>query len=520
MTSQAHLYSARKRAVNVELIKSILYANNQADYDHAMTNFTENLHPSLFAELDWMENTIPANQRENAREMNDSLFLNNLEKIIKLREIEFELNEDELFDEVLENRDFYSYIIEIEPKISAAFNENNYQSILNAFRQTNEKKIYLHPNRYKDIGHITEQKLSQLNDRQNLPFVMKEILLNLLALSLDHVSSRMRTRNFVRKTGMEVFQFAVGEITSKYQIDELKKMASYIKGNANEFYLLHLLESLNVIEEFLENSNILMTNKFEGEKAVGYGHCGHCAMMFSSCAIISLDPTCPYLIEQSGALHLPLKFNTAQCPFCGQVRRIDTPAMFYRPSNKKVIYNIPTHNQYSEAEAENFYAELIGELKERYKKRISPEEAEAFDNAGEEITYNMAHFLTAIQMGTVNKVWHTFIQVGLADGSALLVDKTTSTIIDLIDPAEVEQMWDLSTDDPAMENLSQDKNINMQLFRDAKEDYGKGDYKKAERLFTDLYGSNPDNAIICRYLASVYLYQGKKKMAEELINKK
>ena len=520
MKSHVSLYSARMRAVNVELIKSVLYANNQADYDQAMSNFIENIHPSLFSELDWMENTVPANHRENAGKMNDELFLNNLEQIVKLREIEFELNEDELFDEVMENIDFYRYIIDIEPKISEAFNKNNYQSILSAYRQTSEKRNYTHPDRYKDIGRITEQKLYRLTDKQNIPLVMKEIVQNLLAFSLDHVSSRMRTKKFIRKTGVEVFQFAVDEITSASQIVELKEMVRYIKENANEFHLLPLLESLNVIEKFLENSNILMSDKFEGEKAVGYGPCGHCAMAFSSIAIISLDPTCPYLFEQGDTLHLPLEFNTAQCPFCGQVRRIDTPAMFYRPSNKKVIYNIPTQNQYSESEAENHYGEMIGILRERYKNRISPEEAEVFDKAGEEITYNMAHFLTAIQMGTTNKVWHAFLRVGLADGSAMLLDKTTGTLIDLIDSEEVAQMWDLSAGDSAMEIFSIDKNINKQLFQMAKEAYYKGDYEKAEQLFTDIYELNRDDTIIRRYLTSVYLYQGKKEMAEKLINKK
>jgi hypothetical protein len=518
MKRYSTLYPARNRAFNVDLIKSIIYSRDKIEYDQAITNFIENLHPSLFAELDRMEISVPANQRENAREMNDALFLNNLGRIIQLREIEFELNEDELFDEVLENRDFYRYILEIEPKISEAFKKNTYQSILGAYNQTFEKKDFINPNRYEDVRSMTGQKLYRITDRENIPLVMREILLNLLALSLDHISSRIRAKKFVRKTGMEVFQFNVGEITSDNQIDELRQMVIYIVQNANEFYLHPLLEGLNVIEKFLEKGNLLMADKFEGEKAVGFGNCGNCSMMFSSSAIVSLDPTCPYLIDKNDSLHLPLEFNSAQCPFCGIVRRIDAPAMFYRPSNKKIIYNIPTHNQYSKTEAENLYAEMIGEIRERYKKRLPPEEAVAFDNAGEEITYNILHFLTSIQMGTVNRVSHAFLQVELFGGSSLLVDKTTNTIIDLTNPAEVAQMWDLSDDNILTEDSGLSKNIDEQAFRNAKDAYNKGDYEKAEQLFTEIYKTDRDNKIISSYLSSVYLLQGKKELADELFN--
>ncbi len=518
MKPNANIYPARERATNVELIKGLLYAESRESYDGALTRFIENIHPSLFAELDWMENSVPAQRRENAQAMNDALFLNNLESIIKLREIEFELPQDELFDEIKENRDFYKYILETEPKISKVFKENNYRAIVSAYEQTNEKSTYANPNKYKEIARITEHKLYQINDRQNLPLVMREVLMNLLALSLDHVSTRMRTKKFVRKTGMEVFQFNVGEITSEHQIMELKDMVSYIKENVHGYGLLPLWESLSVMEDFLDHGNILKADRFDGEKAVGYGHCGHCAMMFCSAAVISLDSTCPYFIDQNDRLHLPLEFNSAQCPFCGKVRRIDTPAMFYRPSNKKVIYNIPTQNQYSESEAEDLYGEMIGKLRERYKKRISAEEAEVFDRSGEEITYNMVHFITAIQMGTVNRVWHTFLRLRLADGSALLLDQTSNTLIDLIYPADVTQMWDLIPEDTAGKILTLDKNIDKQAFRDAKEVYNRGDYQKAETLFANLYKTHPEDKIIGRYLASVYMYLGKNEMAVAIFN--
>ncbi|SMO73407.1 hypothetical protein SAMN06265379_10680 [Saccharicrinis carchari] len=160
---------------------------------------------------------------------------------------------------------------------------------------------------------------------------------------------------------------------------------------------------------------------------------------------------------------------------------------------------------------------MIGELRERYKKRISSQEAEAFDRAGEEISYNMTHFITAVQMGTVNKVWHTFLRVRLADGSSVLLDQTSNTLIDLLNPAEVTRMWDLIPEEPVRENIILYSNSNKQAFNDAKEAYNQKDYQKAEKLFAHLNESDPDDKVIGRYLSSVYLYQGKKEMAQAIL---
>ncbi|SMO73412.1 hypothetical protein SAMN06265379_10681 [Saccharicrinis carchari] len=140
---RASLYPARERAINVGIIKGLMYADSQASYDMALNNFIENIHPSLFAEMDWMEISVPPERKENARVMNDALFLNNLEHVLKLRGLEFEMNDDELFDEIRENKDFYRYILEVEPRISKAFNEHTYQAIVNSYNQSNKKKGFI-----------------------------------------------------------------------------------------------------------------------------------------------------------------------------------------------------------------------------------------------------------------------------------------------------------------------------------------------------------------------------------------
>jgi hypothetical protein len=79
------LYPHRSRNTNIQLIENIIYADCQASYKKAAVNLTDNLHPSLFAELDWMEMSIPSEHSENATKLVDELFLSNLERIIASR---------------------------------------------------------------------------------------------------------------------------------------------------------------------------------------------------------------------------------------------------------------------------------------------------------------------------------------------------------------------------------------------------------------------------------------------------
>ena len=279
-----------------------------------------------------------------------------------------------------------------------------------------------------------------------------------------------------------------------------------------------LVEITATALRFLDERDVLSRNSFEGERATGYGNCGECSMMFASSVITSLDTTCPFLFEDGkNRVHLPLQFNIAACPFCGARKRVDAPSMFYRPSNHKVIYCVPTMGQYSEEKAEEIHGEVISALREGYKGRISPEEAEAFDAAGEEVTYSMADFIVAVQMGTTNKVWHAFITLTLADGSALIVDTTTNSMIELVNPSEIHQLWDLHEtgaghDQPGVQALQGSDSL-----AEAMTAYANKDNETALRLLEREHVQDPENPIVKQYLASLYLGMGKKELAAEML---
>jgi hypothetical protein len=93
MPTDPNLYSPRERQWNIDLIRTVVFAPDRASSEAGRTEFARNLHPSLFAELDWMERTIPEPQRERAAEIVDDLFLDTLAKNIASRHSQFDLDE-------------------------------------------------------------------------------------------------------------------------------------------------------------------------------------------------------------------------------------------------------------------------------------------------------------------------------------------------------------------------------------------------------------------------------------------
>jgi hypothetical protein len=438
------LYPQRNRDTNVRLIKDVIGAPSQGAHDEALARFASELHPSLFAELDWMEMTGPEHNRERAVGLIDALFLNHLEQILEARSVQFELDEDDLFDEVLENYSFYMLILQEAPEIAKALSPALRARIQAHYEATDRERKLRIPERHAALQEGVHSTLSSIRDRTRYPLVLTELVTNEIVRALDHPSSRMRAKRFLRKLGGRFPQFPAGELARREDLEGLIARVRAVDEAAREFALLRLLRCTQAILQHLEERDILALDRFEGEWATGYGPCRHCAMMFASSAVIFLDPTCPLLGESDEErIHLPLAFNVATCPFCGTRQRSNAPSMFYWPSRKKVLYCVPRDGSRSEGEAEAAHRDTIQEIRRRYMERIGAEEAAAFEAAAEEIVYSMIHFIVAIQMGTANRVHHAFLRVRLAGGTSLIVDQTTKVSIELINETETLQLWNL-----------------------------------------------------------------------------
>ena len=71
VSSDVDLYPPRERALNVALIRAVVYAQDEAAFDAALSGFSEQFHPSVIAELDWMEQVVDEKQLIHAQRRRD-----------------------------------------------------------------------------------------------------------------------------------------------------------------------------------------------------------------------------------------------------------------------------------------------------------------------------------------------------------------------------------------------------------------------------------------------------------------
>ena len=518
MISHSKLYPLRLRETNIGLIKDIVYSNSLIQHEEAIGVFSDNLHPSLYAELDWMEITMPTENSQQVADLVDYLFLNNLEKILLMRRIEFDLEGAELHVEIVENHEFYQYIFENEPEVSTVLGPELSRRLKHAYYES-QKQNHLHQFNMYDEEKRIRQLLYQVGDREIIPLLIEVEIKNAIAILLDHVSSRMRTKKYIRFLGGKFPNLSdIGNLGSKTSINELEKKLKKIYEQSKQYNLFRLSNVSQIALDYLRETDILSLDKFEGERAAGYGHCGNCSMMYASSAVISLDTTCPFLFEKgTDMIYLPMDLNTSRCPFCGEKQRVSSPAMFYSPKRKSVIYCTPTIGQYSEEEAEEVHRPLINEIRERYKNRISVEEAQAFDAAIEEVTYDGVSFLRAIQMGTADNVRHAFIIVRLIDGVELIFDTTTGVMIELTSPSELSSLWDINVgEEPGVQQIDQ-LQTDIVSIDNALSAYSDGNYELARDILEEKHEQSPYDKMIRNNLATVYLALGDKNSAIKIL---
>lgn len=525
VSPQPSLYPLRDRATNVNLIKAALYAQNQAELDIADRRIAEMMHPSLLAELDWMEITMPKEQQARAAGFVNGLFSHHLPLILTQRRIEFDLPETELSEEVAENWDFYRFVLEGHPEAAEALaRKDRIKQILNGLREN----LILSDRIAALEAHRVKALFSEIHDRRWILTMVNTELENCMARALDHVSSRIRAKDFIRQHGNQLPIVGTGEIDSPAAltafIEELRSLARETAKYGMLRFSVFCTEAASCCEA-LDLSKI---DAYRGERAGGYGNCGDCSMMYAGTAIVSFDPTCPGLLETNGDdenVILPLDFSTTTCCFCGRLQRVESPSLFYSPKRKQIIYNLPLLGQYTKEEAVDVHREIISYLRDRYRNQCSSDEATAFDKAHEELTYAAPDFLYAVQMGTTAKEEHVSIMIELADGSGLLMDQIKGVMMGLT-PAEVRNQPLIYTEQPGgpcvtaalgISKPIEDSEDTLGTMRDAMDAYGRKDYSRAQSILEALLEKSPDDDVLRRNLAVVYASQGERDKAQLIL---
>jgi hypothetical protein len=517
MPSFPEIYPPRERSTNVALIKGLIAAQNQQEFEAADQRVAQGLHPSLLAELDWMEMSMPAQQRAGGARLADGLFIHHLPAILAQRRAELDVSDEELRWEISAHLHFYSNLIQDEQRPLDSLGESLSQRIQNCI-QTIEPDTEGVLSRMRDAERPRIAAVfSGLETPDWIPLMVDVEIKNALAKSLDHASSRMQTKQFVRHIGTQFPNLNIFSMESGDDLQLLLQRLGELEALAREWSVYRLAAVCGVLREALAEVDATRFGVFGGEIAAGYGGCGTCSMMYASTSMVSYDPTCPRLFQAGGdRILLPIDFNVSVCPFCGEEARAEAPSMFYSPGRNLVIYNCPQLGQFSEDQARDVHRPALTNIRQTYIERISAEEAAKFEQANEEFTYSAAEFLVAIQMGTTVKEQHVFNITRFPDGSGCIVDTTKGVIIGLT-RREMESRWvesragriEVAPDDPGSEGGAG--------MKEAMAAFASGQYERSRDILEALHQKFPGDEAVRKNLAAAYVTLGDKESARRVL---
>lgn len=507
------LYPARDRSTNIQLIKNLRAAQNQESFEAADNQIAQNLHPSLLAELDWMEMTMPAEQRAYGAQLTDSIFIHHLREIISSRKIEFDLADVDLKLEIQAHFGFYRNLLDDEIQPLDGLGELLSQRVQGFIKQVEPDIESAATKIYDDDKPRIVRAFADVEDGNWILQMIDVEIQNALLQSLDHIASRIQTKQFMRHIGDQFPYLGIPAINSEEDFQLLLEKLNSLGDAAREFSVYRLVAVCKLLQEVLQDRNADTFNTFNGELGAGVGHCGSCSMIFASSAIVSYDPACPKLFDdEKGLIVLPYDLNVTRCPFCEYESRVDSPSMFYSPQRNQVIYNYPLLGQFSEQEARVQHRSAISAIRERYLSRINPQKAEKFNAASEEFTYNVMDFLLAIQMGSTVKEEHVFNIIRFSDGSGTISDPTKGALIGLT-RSEMNSWWTASNQHDYSEQI-QEAGYSM---RQAMEAFASGEFEQSREILKSLLKENPNDNAVRKNLAVAYVTLGDKAAAKKIL---
>lgn len=452
----------------------------------------------------------PAAEPARVAQLVDGVFLHHLPAIVAQRRRELDLPEAALAFEVDNHRAFYDFALDERPDVVAAWGPDLERRIRRRLAEPAPDAEQIVAVTAAVERPVIEEILA-VEDRQWLAPLVDVAVQNALALALDHPPSRLDAKALVRSWGARLPAVDLGEVASRVDlvggIEQLRDLSS----DAARHGVLHLAAVCQAIADGLDGIDLAQLDRYAGDRVAGYGGCGTCSMMYASSAVVSLDPTCPGVFDDGGVIALSLDLNVSRCPFCFEVNRVESPAMFYSPRRNQVIYNAPTLGQFSPAEALDVHRPTLSAIRDRYMHRVAPTDALAFDRANEEFTHEMAEFLLAVQMGTTAREDHISLVIALHDGSGLIVDPTKGVRVQLT-PQELRARC-VDTGG----GVSPGELANVRVLEDAVVAYGNGDYELARRLLEQAHAEQPGDDAVRRNLAVVYHALGQEDLARAVL---
>lgn len=278
-----------------------------------------------------------------------------------------------------------------------------------------------------DVEALVAHALSSLSSKERIFSFVRMTLSNELLAYLDHPPSRQAAKRFLRHDRRDGGGLPVLHSMPRPENADAAELEAFLRARAVTAESEGLTSWSFVVEkvaDLIRNSNLDDLNDFDGNWSDSCLPCGHCSMWFAFEHITAIDTRCSFVNWRGTNLtYLPAGLNQADCFFCGHSSPVESPALFYSPQRRQVVYCLPIKMpRIEEEEALEFFRGSIEYIRNVYIKNISPEEARRFDGASELLTYSLPDFLYAIQMGETVPEDHVYNFIDMPNGTGLLVD--------------------------------------------------------------------------------------------------
>ena len=176
----------------------------------------------------------------------------------------------------------------------------------------------------------------------------------------------------------------------------------------------------------------------DGQRKLMVVPCRDCTMPGAALAATALDPSYEALHDEERVI-IPAGLNRFTCAFCGAEQTVNTPAVFYRPDRRQVIYCLPTADPQQPDEAIGRHRAAIERIRDRYLNTLTAEQAAAYQDAPELLTFNWEQFMYAVQTGNTIPEDHAYTGRVLDDGTVAILDPT-KRFIRYLTPAEAAEI--------------------------------------------------------------------------------
>jgi hypothetical protein len=434
-----------------------------------------------------------------------------------LRRAELELPDADLAQEVTGNLDFYRGALGDERQPLRALGADLHARVAAIASAASEPSADALERRSTVVRPMVDAMLRQITDPDWLPLIVERELANVTAFALDHPSSRLRAKRWLRGVGGQLLLGPAASAANDEGLQVLRRRLHEWSDSAARAGLLDIAALCRVLDDCLAEASVGSVRSFGGELAGGRGPCSRCAMMYANTAVVSFDPTCPGVFQgDDGVVNLPLDFNVSHCPFCGEQQRTDTPCLFYSPHREQVVYNFPRLGQFSESEARDVHRPMLATLRERLKERLGEHGARRFESAREELTYAMPQFLLAVQMGTIAREEHVCLVVRCQSGdSGLLVDPTKGVLLELT-RAELTGYGGMEYITSAAATIAA-HDAPAAGMAEAMQAFAAGDFARACEVLAPLLRASPGDSVLRRNLAAALFKLGDREAARRAL---